>query len=88
MPYMACGLAADSVFSPMTACLQLDRQLLSQATETALHRSCGPEAWSRCMPSIESIGHRGQGAGMSKIAWSPSWTRAPGRTRLKTGVST
>lgn len=31
-------------------------QLSSQATETALHRSCGPEAWSRCMPRIESIG--------------------------------
>lgn len=31
-------------------------QLSSRATETALHRSCGPKAWSRCMPSIESIG--------------------------------
>lgn len=31
-------------------------QLSLRATETVLHRSCGPEAWSRCMPSIESIG--------------------------------
>lgn len=63
-------------------------QLSSRATETALHRSCGPEAWSRCMPSIESIGRAGARSGneQDRLVSIP-WTQLPGEP-VSHGVST